>query len=527
MNWMSIILTLTGIITLIFSLNPASKICQKDSHFGWRILSSLILFFILGYCAALYYLLQHPVDSGLDEAFSVILCGGGFFVCIVINMSLNSIIKIEQVAEQERHNALHDNLTGLPNRKYLLLKMQYFQQQEQDFALLSIDLNNFKQVNDALGHHYGDELLVAVSKRVNNILPQSAFLSRMGGDEFAIVTPSAEKSHYMKIVEVVHDALKDPFKLVGYDINVYTSMGISLYPKNTSHIDELMKQADMAMYVSKNKRLAFTLFNKDLSQGANERLAISSRIEQAIEKHEFELHYQAIVDNNKHIHGAEALIRWPQKDGRFIDAETFIKIAEQSTLIDKVTIWVLNQAIKDYAQLIAQGLTGPLHINLSAQNLQSSLFFQHVSKLVENQHIQAGQFVFEVTESAMMTNLQATKRMMQKFHDMGFEFSIDDFGTGFSSFSLLRELPIKQIKVDRSFVTYMTANDINHSIVKSAVYLAKNLDCSVVAEGVENDTVAHLLAALECDYLQGYLYSDPLSLADFSSLLNGNTNPPK
>ena len=515
MNWISILLTLIGVATLAFSLKPATKICQKDNHIGWRVLCSLIVFFILGYCSVLYYLFQHPTANNLFTAFSVILCGGGFFVFIVINMSLQSIIKIEQVADKERYNALHDNLTNLPNRKYLLQQMRSYAQQNSAFSLLSIDLNNFKQVNDALGHHYGDELLVAVSARIRRVLPETAFFARMGGDEFAIIHPSAKEPDYQNIVSIVHHALQSPFQLVGYAINVYASMGGSLFPFHSKQIDELLKQADMAMYASKNKRLEFTLFCEELNKGANEKLSISSRIEQAIENNEFELHYQAIFDENKHIHGAEALIRWPQADGSYIDTETFIKISEQSTLIEKITIWVLDQAIKDLAALKEQGFTGALHINLSAQNLQSPTFFQHVSLLFESQQVPTDQLVFEVTESAMMINLEATQEMMRKLNSMGFEFSIDDFGTGFSSLSLLRELPIKQIKIDRSFISKMASDEINHSIVKSAIYLAKNLHCTTVAEGVESCLVAEHLIALKCDYLQGYLYCDPLPLPRF------------
>ncbi|GAB3486221.1 putative bifunctional diguanylate cyclase/phosphodiesterase [Marinomonas epiphytica] len=518
MNWLAISLTFTGIIMLLVSLHPTLQICRKDDHLGWKALLALILFFLSGYATALYYFTYYPITSGAYEAFSLILFSGAIFVFIVIKLSLSSIQKIAHVAHQERHNALHDSLTKLPNRTYLFEHMANKKEQGQPITLLTIDLNNFKSVNDALGHHYGDLLLIATGERLNQLLPTGAFLARLGGDEFAITINSDQAEDYLSLLDALRKSAQDPITLTHYAINIYFSIGVSLFPKTSKDIEELYKQADMAMYVSKKNKLPFALFTPELNKGADEKLSISSRIESAIKQQEFKLYYQPIFGQDQTLHGAEALIRWPQFDGSYIKPEKFIQICEQSIMIEKITHWVVETAVNDLLTLTKEGFAGCLHINLSTQDLQSHRFYMKAKELSKTHPEFVSRIVFEVTESAMLRNLEATTKMMTSLNELGFRFSIDDFGTGFSSLSLLRTLPVQQIKIDRSFVLQMATDKTNYSIVKSAVYLAKNLDYSIVAEGVETPQTSTLLKELDCDYQQGYLFGHAESVEQFGKL---------
>ncbi|WOD08443.1 putative bifunctional diguanylate cyclase/phosphodiesterase [Marinomonas sp. GJ51-6] len=515
MSWIYISLILLGMVALVLSLRPTYDICSRNKSLGWNILLFLIVLFILGYGGMLYFQLSQPATGLIYAVISCILCGGGMFVFVVSKLSHKSIIKLEEVADVERHNALHDSLTDLPNRKHILQRMTEYAESQTPFTLLSIDLNNFKQVNDALGHHYGDELLIAVSARFRELLPSNTFVSRMGGDEFALIVNTNEEKAYLHVVNLIHDTLKQPFQVMGYDINVYLSIGVSLFPNQATELDELLKQADIAMYESKKHRQKYVLYRDEFNAGGSEKLVISTGIKAALEREEFELHYQPIVNPDNSIYGAEALIRWPQADGSYISPNKFIGIAEQSVLIGEITAWVLNKSFLDLQEMKKGGFTGCLHINLSAQDLQNDAVYQLALQFSEKDPSCVDQLVFEITESAMMKDLYAGKKMMLKLSEIGFRFSIDDFGTGFSSLSLLRELPVNQIKIDRSFITNMSVGSVNHSIVKSTLFLAKSLNCSVVAEGVENQNVGQELSHLECDYMQGFHYSRAIPLTKF------------
>ncbi|MEO9274939.1 EAL domain-containing protein [Marinomonas sp. 5E14-1] len=515
MVWFYITLILLGIMALILSLKPTYEICSRGKDFGWNILLFLIVLFVAGYIGVLYLQFKLLASDLIHSIISCILFGGGMFVFMVSKLSHRSIIKLEEIAEIEHHNALHDSLTNLPNRKHILQRMTEYAESQTPFSLLSIDLNNFKQVNDALGHHYGDELLIAVSARFRELLPPDTFVSRMGGDEFALIVNTNEEKNYLHVVDLIHDSLKQPFQVMGYDINVYLSIGISLFPHQATELDKLQKQADIAMYESKKHHQKYVLYKDEFDAGGSEKLIISTGIKAALEGDEFELHYQPIVNPDNTIYGAEALIRWPQADGSYISPDKFIGIAEQSVLIGEITAWVLNKSFLDLQEMKKSGFTGCLHINLSAQDLQSETLYLLAVQLIEKDSSCTGHLMFEITESAMMKDLYAGKKMMLKLSEIGFRFSVDDFGTGFSSLSLLRELPVNQIKIDRSFIVDMSVGSVNHSIVKSTLFLAKSLNCSVVAEGVENQSIGKELSHLGCDYMQGFHYSRAIPLTKF------------
>jgi len=469
--------------------------------------------FITGYSGFLYFLLFYYEPILIHTVMATILFFGGLFVFMVTRISLDSYENVVLVAKQTEYNALHDSLTGLPNRKHFLNTLLNNIDKSIPFTLFSLDLNHFQQVNYTLGHYYGDQLLVAIAKRLATQLADRCILFRTGGDEFIIVSTAGEHG---ELIKRIHNAFNDTYQLMHYSIESSVSVGAAKFPEDSKEIETLLQQADVAMYASKVTRQPCVFYTEALSEDASQQLEISGRLRTALLAEEFELYFQPIiVSGSKEIHGAETLIRWPQADGSFISPETFISIAEKSGLITQITEWVIKEAIVNLALLDKQGFTGNFHINLSAKDLQSEALFTLLAKKINNNEVTADRLILEITESTMMTDLASVKKMMFRLADLGFIFSIDDFGTGFSSLSLLRELPIQQIKIDRSFVQTMDSGKVDHAIVKSSIYLAKNLGCSVVAEGVENALVEAALVKLECDYLQGYHFSKPLPLADF------------
>ncbi|MGI2173745.1 putative bifunctional diguanylate cyclase/phosphodiesterase [Shewanella ulleungensis] len=517
---LALLMLVLGIGLLVYSLRAVTDICHKDTSLGWRILRALIVFFIMGYLGVFYYLSDRNQVAPPDIIFCVIMLFGGGFVVLVTRLSLLSLLKVEKLVISERNIALHDSLTGLPNRKYLMDSLTYHVAEAKPFSLLLIDLNRFKQVNDALGHYYGDLLLIEVGKSIQDHLPRSAQLFRLGGDEFAVVDTQVDPSLIVGTINTVHLALENSFSIETYDLLVGASVGVSHYPSQASEIGQLLQQADIAMYSSKSLSAPFCLYNQSLNNNAVEKVNISALLKQAIELQEFELWYQPIVKlDNQQFYGVEALIRWPRPDGSYFCPSLFIPIAEQTTLINQITTWVMQQVAKDMLYFDSLGLALCIHINLSAKDLHDTKLVNKASTLIKNNHT-SQKVMFEITESAMMIDAEQAKQTMNYIAKLGGKFSIDDFGTGFSSLEMLRDLPIQQIKIDRSFINNIHHQDADLAIVKSVIYLAKHLACSVVAEGIEHPDTADLIQSLGCDLAQGYFFGKPMPKDSVGQLLH-------
>jgi diguanylate cyclase (GGDEF)-like protein len=505
-----------GLCMLVFSLRAVNKICVKDNNTGWRVLRGLIIFFVLGYTGVFYYLCKQSDLAISDVIFCIIMFSGGGFVVLVTRLSLMSLLKVEKLVINERSNALHDSLTGLPNRQYLMNSLSHHVDVGLPFSLLLIDLNRFKQVNDALGHYYGDLLLIEVGKSVSEHLPDDATLFRLGGDEFAVIVTQVELALVQHTINAIHQALEKAFCIESYDLLVGASVGLSHYPSYASEIGQLLQQADIAMYSSKKLATLYTTYDHSLETNAAEKVNISALLKRAIEQQEFELWYQPIINlRDNSLYGVEALIRWPRPDGSYTPPSVFINIAEQTTLINQITDWVMQQVAKDVEHFESLGLSLCIHLNLSAKDLQDPTLINKSVSLVNGNH-SSQKIMFEITESAMMTNVAQAKDAMTQITAAGGAFSIDDFGTGFSSLELLRDLPVTQIKIDGSFINSIHHSDADLAIVKSVIFLSQHLNCNVVAEGVENSETATLLASLGCDLAQGYYYSKPMPMSSFA-----------
>ncbi len=508
-----------GIGLLVYSLRAVTDICHKDTSLGWRILRSLIVFFIMGYLGVFYYLCERDDIATADIIFCVIMLFGGGFVVLVTRLSLLSLLKVKKLVISERNLALHDSLTGLPNRKYLMAALDKHFVLNKPFSLLMLDLNRFKQVNDALGHHYGDLLLIEVGKRMNEKLPHNVQLFRLGGDEFAAVIGQSSQSQVDSTIDAIQNALDSAFFIENYELVVGVSIGVSHFPSQTRDIGQLLQQADIAMYTSKRLSSAYCEYHPSMNDNAAEKVNIISLLKHALYHQEFRLWYQPIIRlSDNRIYGVEALIRWPRPDGSYFSPSVFIPIAEQTALINKMTTWVLTQITKDLLYFDSIGLALCIHVNLSAKDLQDpNIIEQCVSLLENNQSSQ--KIMFEITESAMMINVEQAKKAMDRIAMAGGKFSIDDFGTGFSSLEMLRDLPVTQIKIDRSFINNIHHQDADLAIVKSVIYLATHLNYSVVAEGIEHADTAELIQSLGSHLAQGYFFAKPMPKSELSQIL--------
>ncbi|MDP5130426.1 MAG: bifunctional diguanylate cyclase/phosphodiesterase [Paraglaciecola sp.] len=507
---------LLGTILLLFSLGPVNHIYKTDNNAGWRVLRALVLFFIAGYLGVSYYFFLQSSLNAADVMVSTIMFAGACFVALVVRFSLSSLNKLEQSAAAERSNALHDSLTGLPNRKFLMDCLQEHIDARRYFNLLILDLNRFKQINDALGHYVGDLLLIRVGQKLKQALPSDIQLFRLGGDEFAIVSTKDESAHTRHIVDIIHHSLETTFEIEDYELSVSASIGVTHFPENGQSIGVLLQQGDLAMYASKKHSNLYTEYDESLESGAAEKVHIAAQLKEAISLEKFELWYQPIIDlSTNSIHGAEALLRWPQADGSYIAPDKFIKVAEQSALINRITEWVMQRVSEDIESFSGSGLELCIHINLSVKDLQDPMIVSKVRKVLTKHAMKDHKLMLEVTESAMMTDIAQVKNTMQQISEAGLVFSIDDFGTGYSSLALLRDLPVGQIKIDRSFIRNIANSNADLAIVKSTIYLAQNLGCNIVAEGVEDAETANLLTDLGCDFVQGYYYSKPQRRDDF------------
>ncbi|WP_019612981.1 putative bifunctional diguanylate cyclase/phosphodiesterase [Psychromonas ossibalaenae] len=508
---LAMLLVAAGVSFLLFSLKPAVTICRQDNNAGWKILLMLIICFLFGYLLFLYYLYGIDSTSFIENSLAIILFGGSIFVMMVINLSLKSIRKIQSIARQERHNSLHDSLTGLANRKHFLTAISDKVEQSAPFSVFILDLNGFKQINDMLGHYYADQVLIKAAAVIKRQLPEECFFSRIGGDQFTLISSAVTDENIRNLMTCIHLALKTPFNINSYNLKISMCCGGSVFPENSNQIVTLLQQADNAMSEAKKRQVGYITYNDSLDNDAKYRLEISSRLHNALAENQFQVHYQPLINVKAgRIHHFEALIRWPAAEGGFIPPDKFIPIAEQNNLIRQITICVLNNICDHLQELKQAGLSSCIHINLSTRDLQDDHISVRLAELINQGRILAKELVLEVTETAVMNDISATKTVLMQLSRQGFLISLDDFGTGYSSLSILLELPIHQIKIDRSFVTSMQEKRNSRSIVQSIILLAHNLGCTVVAEGVETKVLVDELTNLKCDYLQGYYYSKPL-----------------
>jgi diguanylate cyclase (GGDEF)-like protein/PAS domain S-box-containing protein len=430
--------------------------------------------------------------------------------------------------EKEIHKlAFYDFLTGLPNTQLFKQEVEAYiksaNYNKETFGILFLDLDNFKWVNDSLGHQAGDLLLIEMAAKLKAIISEDSILSRPGGDEFVILAPYENLLSISQLANTILNSVKDPIKIQGRDVNVSWSIGISLYPQNGANYNDLLKNADAAMYEAKKRgKSTFKYFNDAMNKDALYRLELDTKLRQAITNNSFFLNYQPKYSFmlNKTT-GVEALIRWIDKDLGFIAPDKFIPIAEESNYINKIGSWVIKQALSDL-KIINSKLTTPISIsiNVSGKQLDEPSFYDEVNLLLQESGIEPSLVEFEITETSIMQNIDKVVDILKKIKMLGVKISIDDFGTGYSSMSYLKKLPIDTLKIDREFIKELESDEDSKSITGAIIALSKSLKLTTVAEGVENEEQRLILGEKNCDMMQGYLYSKPLSLEDLLKFLS-------
>ncbi len=455
-----------------------------------------------------------PIDLAVSE---MRLHGRRHFIGIARDITERK----EQMAAI-KYQALHDGLTDLPNRTLFSDRLHQAilsaAREERSLALIIMDLDHFKEINDTLGHHSGDMILQQVAGRVRAVLRESDTVARLGGDEFALLLPSADLDDATHIATKLLTALSRPFELETRSFPVGASLGVGMFPEHGRDGSSLMKRADMAMYEAKRDKTGFAVYDAAKDQFSSHNLSLMGDLHTAIEARQLALYYQPIVNlQTGRVSGAEALVRWRHPRRGLMYPGEFIPLAEQAGLIKAVTLWVLQQVMAQHRVWRQSGIDLDMAINISGYNLHDGGFAESVAEILrpDNNH----QVTFEIAETAMMTDPARALEILRALEGMGITLSIDDFGLGYSSIVFLKQVAAQVLKIDKSFIIGMSDNDNNAVIVRSIIELAHNIGLQVVAEGIEDKQTYDVLTAWGCDSAQGYYISQALEADEFASWL--------
>lgn len=439
---------------------------------------------------------------------------------------ITDITKQKQVEARLARLATHDTLTGLPNRAFLnehLQKLLDDASGSESVAIMFLDLDRFKQINDAMGHDPGDILLREVARRLQRMVRPGDIVARLGGDEFiAVAACSRREESAVVIAEKILAGLRNPFVIEGQEIFVSVSIGISMAPHDGKTKDILFKNADIAMYRAKEAgRDGYRFFSMEMSEAAKLRRAIESALHRALERKEFRLHYQPRVNlATMQITGMEALIRWEHPQLGQISPLQFIPIAEECGMIESIGQWVMKEACGQARALIDK-LDYPfcLSVNLSARQLRSPQLATQVCAILKEAGLPGNLLELELTESALIEDMEASAAMLKELKTLGVRLAVDDFGTGYSGLAYLQRFPLDVLKLDRTFVAENAESGKNPKFIKAFLDLAHALNLSVVAEGIETQDVLDILCGLSCDEGQGYFFAKPLPFAELEAML--------
>ena len=433
------------------------------------------------------------------------------------------ITERKQYEDKLWHQAFHDALTGLPNRVLLKdrlkVEIAHANRNCHMVGVIFLDLDRFKIINDTLGHTAGDKLLQEIAKRLENSVRTVDAVARLGGDEFTIlVTGLTKMEGIAKIANKILETVKQPLDIEGQQLYVTTSMGISIYPNDGKDVTTLLKNADAAMYLAKEKgRNNYQLYTASMNEKAFERLKMENNLRRALDQDEFVLYYQPRINiNTKEVIGMEALIRWQHPEKGLVPPNDFIPIVEETGLIVPIGEWVLRTACAQNKAWQEAGYPKVrVAVNISARQFQLQNFVETVTKALEETGLDPRWLELEITESVAMQNVEYTYDMLKRLQTMGIDLAIDDFGTGYSSLSYLKKFPINKLKIDKSFVEEISTNPDSAAIAQTVLVLGKSLKFGVVAEGVENQEQVDFLQGNDCEEMQGYLFGKPIPAEEF------------
>lgn len=432
--------------------------------------------------------------------------------------------RLDQEKAQLYALARTDALSGLSNRNHLEERMKQViadsERHYREFALLFLDLDNFKSVNDSLGHDVGDELLKMVASEISDVLRSNDIVARIGGDEFVIVVTEYENTlRLTEIIERIQTRIRQPWEVLSYPIHVSSSIGIALYPKDGGSLVSLMKHADIAMYKAKeNGRSQYSFYTQELNAKTQELIELSHGMKEGLRLGEYVLYYQPISDTSTGtVVGAEALIRWHHPSKGVIAPATFIPLAEQNGFIIELGSWVVQTALAQKKAWEEQGVTLGLSINVAPKQLLHANFLPHFLAQLEDTAVDPRGITIEITEYIFLDNCEKTLALFSALKSRGINIALDDFGTGYSSLSYIKAFPIDRLKIDKAFIDDYHSHD-GAIFLETIVKMAQTLHLEVVAEGVETQAQRDFLKGLSCDYYQGYLCSKPLVISEFEKL---------
>jgi len=438
----------------------------------------------------------------------------------------------KKIEELIHHQAYHDLLTGLPNRNFLLEKIETIIRenpgQDKKIAVIFIDLDNFKKVNDTEGHEAGDKLLRTATKRMRNCVREDDILARLGGDEFVILVEAAiSQAGLTRMCSNILEALTKPFLLNNHNHFISCSMGISIYPRDDTEPDGLIGKADMAMYRAKKLgKNNFQFYSEELERLALHQLEFEHNLRFAISNNQIAIYLQPEINlATGKIVAAEALVRWVKPDGTMISPTQFISVAEQANLINEIGRIVLDKICAEVARWSAQGINDiAVAINLSVREFKDMGLANNIQKKLLDHNISGEKIILEITESLFMEDRESVLQTMNQLRGIGIRFAIDDFGTGYSSFSYLQDLPIDYLKIDRSFLIGATQNKKKYAIARSIIDIGNHLDLQVIAEGIEDKETLEFLIENRCTMAQGFFMHHPMPIEEFFKLLVQQNN---
>jgi len=422
---------------------------------------------------------------------------------------------LKEEKEKFKKKAYVDNLTNLYNRLGLKDRFNDIKYKYDKLALLFIDLDHFKEINDSLGHEVGDELLKVIATRLRKSVKARDIVSRFGGDEFIILFSYNNEKDIEKVANRILISLRYPVIVDDEELYVSASIGIALYPQDAKDYEEVIRYADAAMYKAKTSgKDRFHFFDKTIAEELSQKLHLKQAIHKALENNEFEVYFQPQIDRNNKLYGCEALIRWNHK-GKVISPFYFIPIAIEMGIIDKIDLWVIQESIKTHLKWQEKGFYPVISCNVTVFQLEKGKFSKNLENLLNKYNFNPKYLNIEVTEEGLMKNPEMSIKILKEVAELGVKINIDDFGTGYSSLAYLKKLPISKIKIDREFIKDIPNDKDDEVITKTIITLAKNLNLQTVAEGVETEEQLDFCFSNGCDYIQGYFYSPPIKASEF------------
>lgn len=483
-----------------------------------------VLFISFGISAVVYLALRLLPFAALNRATRSLI-ESRKALNIEIEAKELALFKQKEISEKMRFQSLHDSLTELPNRKLFYQHLNTYIADEitnkNPAWIVILDLDRFKEINDALGHHLGDIVLMEVSSRLKKCINEGSLVARLGGDEYAFFIINKNKNELESLLTRIKNSLKAHIIIRDFHIAVSAGIGISKYPDHGNSYEELLRHADIAMYHAKSTGENWEYYNQSFSTSTLDKLSLVADLRQALDMRKLEMYFQPKVSlESGDVVGFESLARWNHEDFGFISPDTFIPIAEQTNMINDLTRWAIETSLSQLHQWQEEfNKEFTISVNISAKNLQNISFIDEIQFYLKEFSVSPGSLTLEITETSIMHDPEQSQLIVKRLSNLGIRISIDDYGTGYSSLAYLKKLEAHEVKIDRSFVLNLLTDKDDQIIIESTINLVHSLGLHVVAEGVEDAVTGNALKKLNCEYAQGYHYCRPLNKSDIETWL--------